>query len=180
MLAAYSESLPLSQVDEYAETLIAQRLSTVSGVAQVDVFGAQKFAVRVKVDPRELAARGIGLDDVENAIREANSNEATGELDAGAKSRTIKTTGRLRRAEDFRGAHCLLPAAFPSGSSRLLRSSTALRTTSSRLVQQYSRHRSGNSATTGSQHRSGDRSHSRTATDLQGAASRSDQTRYPL
>ena len=102
MLAAYSESLPLSQVDEYAETLIAQRLSTVSGVAQVDVFGAQKFAVRVKVDPRELAARGIGLDDVENAIREANSNEATGELDAGAKSRTIKTTGRLRRAEDFR------------------------------------------------------------------------------
>ena len=102
MLAAYSESVPLSQVDEYADTLIGQRLSTVSGVAQVDVFGAQKFAVRVKVDPRELAARGIGLDDVENAIREANSNEATGELDAGAKSRTIKTTGRLKRAEDFR------------------------------------------------------------------------------
>ena len=102
MLAAYSESLPLSKVDEYAETLIGQRLSTVSGVAQVDVFGSQKFAVRVKVDPRELAARGIGFDDVENAIREANSNEATGELDAGAKSRTIKTTGRLKRAEDFR------------------------------------------------------------------------------
>ena len=101
MLAAYSESLPLSKVDEYAETLIGQRLSTVSGVAQVDVFGSQKFAVRVKVDPRELAARGIGFDDVENAIREANSNEATGELDAGAKSRTIKTTGRLKRAEDF-------------------------------------------------------------------------------
>ncbi|MGB8464574.1 MAG: efflux RND transporter permease subunit, partial [Terrimicrobiaceae bacterium] len=102
MLAAYSESLPLSKVDEYAETLIGQRLSTVSGVAQVDIFGSQKFAVRVKVDPRELAARGIGFDDVENAIREANSNEATGELDAGAKSRTIKTTGRLKRAEDFR------------------------------------------------------------------------------
>ena len=101
MLAAYSESLPLNKVDEYAETLIAQRLSTVSGVAQVDVFGSQKFAVRVKVDPRELAARGIGFDDVENAISEANSNEATGELDAGAKSRTIKTTGRLKRAEDF-------------------------------------------------------------------------------
>jgi hydrophobic/amphiphilic exporter-1 (mainly G- bacteria), HAE1 family len=101
MLAAHSESLPLSKVNEYAETLIGQRLSMVSGVAQVDVFGAQKFAVRVKVDPRELAARGIGFDDVENAIREANSNEATGELDAGPKSRTIKTTGRLERAEDF-------------------------------------------------------------------------------
>jgi hydrophobic/amphiphilic exporter-1 (mainly G- bacteria), HAE1 family len=102
MLAAYSESLPLSKVDEAAETLIGQRLSTVSGVAQVDVFGSQKFAVRVKVDPRELATRGIGFDDVENAVREANSNEATGELDAGAKSRAIKTTGRLERAEDFR------------------------------------------------------------------------------
>ena len=101
MLAAHSESLPLNKVNEYAETLIGQRLSTVSGVAQVDIFGAQKFAVRVKVDPRELAARGIGFDDVENAIREANSNEATGELDAGPKSRTIKTTGRLERAEDF-------------------------------------------------------------------------------
>ena len=101
MLAAHSESLPLNKVNEYAETLIGQRLSTVSGVAQVDVFGAQKFAVRVKVDPRELAARGIGFDDVENAIREANSNEATGQLDAGPKSRTIKTTGRLERAEDF-------------------------------------------------------------------------------
>jgi HAE1 family hydrophobic/amphiphilic exporter-1 len=113
MLAAYSESLPLNKVDEYAETLIAQRLSTVSGVAQVDVFGSQKFAVRVKVDPRELAARGIGFDDVENAISEANSNEATGELDAGAKSRTIKTTGRLKRAEDFHDVIVSYRDGFP-------------------------------------------------------------------
>jgi HAE1 family hydrophobic/amphiphilic exporter-1 len=102
ILAAYSESLAPSKVDEYADTLIAQRLSTVNGVAQVDIYGSQKFAVRVKVDPRELAARGIGFDDVENAISEANSNEATGNLDAGSKSRTIKTTGQLTRAEDFR------------------------------------------------------------------------------
>ena len=113
MLAAHSESLPLNKVNEYAETLIGQRLSTVSGVAQVDVFGAQKFAVRVKVDPRELAARGIGFDDVENAIREANSNEATGELDAGPKSRTIKTTGRLERAEDFREVIVAYRDGFP-------------------------------------------------------------------
>jgi hydrophobic/amphiphilic exporter-1 (mainly G- bacteria), HAE1 family len=113
MLAAHSESLPLNKVNEYAETLIGQRLSTVSGVAQVDVFGAQKFAVRVKVDPRELAARGIGFDDVENAVREANSNEATGELDAGPKSRTIKTTGRLERAEDFRDVIVAYRDGFP-------------------------------------------------------------------
>jgi hydrophobic/amphiphilic exporter-1 (mainly G- bacteria), HAE1 family len=113
MLAAHSESLPLNKVNEYAETLIGQRLSTVSGVAQVDIFGAQKFAVRVKVDPRELAARGIGFDDVENAIREANSYEATGELDAGPKSRTIKTTGRLERAEDFRDVIVTYRDGFP-------------------------------------------------------------------
>ncbi len=102
LLAASSDSLPLSQVNEYAETLIAQRLSTVEGVAQVDIYGAQKFAVRVQVDPRELAVRGIGLDDLETAIRDANSNQATGELDKGSKSRTIKTTGQLVRAEEYR------------------------------------------------------------------------------
>jgi len=102
MLAAYSDSLPLSKVNEYAETLIAQRLSTVTGVAQVDIYGSQKYAVRVQVDPRELAARGLGFDDLETALREANSNEATGELDAGSKSRTIETTGQLENAAAFR------------------------------------------------------------------------------
>ena len=102
LLAASSDSLPLSRVNEYAETLIAQRLSTVAGVAQVDIYGAQKFAVRVQVDPRELAVRGIGLDDLENSIRDANSNQATGELDKGSKSRTIKATGQLTRAEEYR------------------------------------------------------------------------------
>lgn len=102
LLAAYSESLPPSRVDEYAQTLIAQRLSMVSGVAEVDLYGSQKFAVRVKVDPRELASRGIPLEDVEAAITAANSNEATGTLDTGSKSRTVEATGQLRRAEDFR------------------------------------------------------------------------------
>lgn len=102
LLAASSDSLPLSRVNEYAETLIAQRLSTVAGVAQVEIMGAQKFAVRVQVDPRELAVRGIGLDELENSIRDANSNQATGELDKGSKSRTIKSTGQLSRAEEYR------------------------------------------------------------------------------
>jgi HAE1 family hydrophobic/amphiphilic exporter-1 len=102
LLAASSDSLPLSRVNEYAETLIAQRLSMVGGVAQVDIYGAQKFAVRVQVDPRELAVRGIGLDELENSIRDANSNQATGELDKGSKSRTIKSTGQLTRAEEYR------------------------------------------------------------------------------
>ena len=102
LLAASSDSLPYSKVDEYADTLIAQRLSTVLGVAQVDIYGSQKYAVRVKVDPRELATRGIGFDEVENAITEANSNAATGQLDTGVKARTIEATGQLSRAEDFR------------------------------------------------------------------------------
>jgi len=102
LIAATSESISLSKVNELAETLLAQRLSTISGVAQVDVFGSQKFAVRVKVDPRELAARGIGLDEVETAIREANSNQATGQLKAGSKSRTIEASGQLGNAREFR------------------------------------------------------------------------------
>ncbi len=115
MLAAYSESLPYSKVDEYADTLIAQRLSTVLGVAQVDLYGSQKYAVRVKVDPRELATRGIGFDEVENAITEANSNEATGELNTGSKARTIEATGQLTNAKQFRELIVTYRGGFPCG-----------------------------------------------------------------
>ena len=69
-----SATQPLSVVDEYAETLMAQRISQLSGVAQVSVFGAQKFAVRIQVDPEALAAMGIGIDEVQNAVAAANSN----------------------------------------------------------------------------------------------------------
>ena len=71
-LALSSDTLPLSQVNEYAETMIAQRLSTVTGVAQVNIYGAQKFAVRIDVDPRELASRQIGIDQVAQAVQQAN------------------------------------------------------------------------------------------------------------
>ena len=79
-LALTSDTLPLSAVNEYAETNLAQRISTISGVAQVLVYGQQKYAVRVQVDPSALAARGVGIDEVEQAIASANVNLPTGTL----------------------------------------------------------------------------------------------------
>src|SRR5690348_8802994 len=76
-LALYSSTLPLSTVDEYAETMVAQRISTVSGVAQVQVMGAQKYAVRAQLDPNAMAARRIGIDDVQAALQKQNVNIPT-------------------------------------------------------------------------------------------------------
>ena len=134
---------------------IAQRLSTVLGVAQVDLFGSQKYAVRVKVDPRELAARGIGFDEVENAIREANSNEATGELDTGAKARTDQGHRPAdQRAEDFRELIVSYRDGFPV---RLKQIATRHRQRRGRqkprLVQPNARHRSRHPASAGREHR---------------------------
>ena len=80
MMCLNSPTLPLSAVDEYAETMIAQRISMIDGVAQVFVYGAQKFAVRAQLDPNLLAARGIGIDEVENALMAHNVNMPTGTL----------------------------------------------------------------------------------------------------
>src|ERR1700744_2518507 len=77
-LTLRSRTQPLSVVDDYAETQLAQRLSMIDGVAQVSVYGAQKYAVRVSVDPQKLAASGIGIDTVQNAVSAANVNLATG------------------------------------------------------------------------------------------------------
>ena len=79
-LALGSPTLPLYVVDEYAETRLAQRISTISGVAQVQVFGSQKYAVRVQLDPSALAARGIGIDEVHQAVAQGNVNLPTGTL----------------------------------------------------------------------------------------------------
>ncbi|HET9701323.1 MAG TPA: efflux RND transporter permease subunit, partial [Burkholderiales bacterium] len=100
-LALTSETLPLSAVDEYAQTLLAQRLSTVSGVAQVSVFGSQKYAVRVRLDPKKLAARGIGLDEVEQAIRRQNVNLPTGILQGPERMFTIQASGQLSNAAAY-------------------------------------------------------------------------------
>jgi HAE1 family hydrophobic/amphiphilic exporter-1 len=102
LLAVSSSTLSLSEVNEYAETLLAQRISTVDGVSQVNVFGAQKFAVRVRLDPRALAARGIGVDEVRAALDGNNVNLPSGVLDGTHKSTTLLATGQLRTAEGFR------------------------------------------------------------------------------
>ncbi len=101
-LALSSPTLPLSTVDEYAETLLAQRISMVSGVSQVLVFGAQKYAVRIQVDPSALAARGIGIDEVENAIEQGNVNLPTGNLDGRHQTFSIEANGQLFDAAAYR------------------------------------------------------------------------------
>jgi hydrophobic/amphiphilic exporter-1 (mainly G- bacteria), HAE1 family len=95
-----SKTLQLSTLDEYAQSNLAQRISTVSGVAQVNVFGSQKFAVRVDVDPRELAARSIGIDEVATAIQNANSNLPTGTIYA-EKTFSVETNGQLLRGAAY-------------------------------------------------------------------------------
>jgi HAE1 family hydrophobic/amphiphilic exporter-1 len=101
-LALSSPTLPLYTVDEYAQTNLAQRISTISGVAQVTVFGSQKYAVRVQVDPRALASRGIGIDEVEQAIARANVNKPTGTLYGAHQAVTVQATGQLTDAAAYR------------------------------------------------------------------------------
>src|SRR6266542_4287805 len=96
-----SPALPLSAVDEYAETLVAQRISIVDGVAQVQVYGAQKFAVRAQMDPEAMADRGIGVDDVSAAIRNGNPNTPVGTLYGRYTNLTLKTNDQLPNAAAF-------------------------------------------------------------------------------
>jgi HAE1 family hydrophobic/amphiphilic exporter-1 len=100
-IALSSPTLKLSDVDEAAETTIAQRLSMVNGVAQVSVYGSQKYAVRVQVDPQALASRQIGIDEVTNALKVGNSNVPTGTLYGSANTFTILSNGKLSNANQF-------------------------------------------------------------------------------
>ena len=101
-LALSSPTLPLSAVDEYAQTLIARRISTISGVAQVNVNGSQKYAVRAQLDPKALASRKIGIDEVAVAIDAANANLPTGVLDGTKQAYTIEANGQLFKADAYR------------------------------------------------------------------------------
>ena len=101
-MALSSPTLPLYTVDEYAQTFLAQRISTISGVAQVTIFGSQKYAVRVQVDPRALAARGIGIDEVEAAVARANVNKPTGTLWGPSQAYNVQATGQLMDAAAYR------------------------------------------------------------------------------
>ena len=111
-LALSSPTLPLSTVHEYADTFIAQRISMISGVAQVQVFGAQKFAVRAQVDPKALATKQIGIDEVGNALGLGNVNLPTGTLEGSRQAFTIQATGQLYNAEAYRS----LIVAYRNGS----------------------------------------------------------------
>jgi hydrophobic/amphiphilic exporter-1 (mainly G- bacteria), HAE1 family len=101
-LALTSDTVPLSSVNEYAETYLAQRISTISGVAQVNVFGQQKYAVRVQLDPNALAARGVGINEVEQAVSNANVNIPTGTLYGRERVYAVQSTGQLSNAASFR------------------------------------------------------------------------------
>jgi len=101
-LALTSPTLPLSVIDEYAETLMAQRISMVNGVAQVQVYGAQKFAVRIQLDPHELASRKIGIDEVARAVNGNNVTLPTGTLWGHEKAYTVQASGQLNSAPEYR------------------------------------------------------------------------------
>lgn len=111
-VALTSPTLPLSSLDEYGETLLAQRISMVSGVAQVMVYGAQKYAVRIQVDPNTLANKGIGLDEVAQAVEQGNVNLPTGTLNGPYEGYTVQAAGQLEDASGYRS----LIVAYRNGS----------------------------------------------------------------
>jgi hydrophobic/amphiphilic exporter-1 (mainly G- bacteria), HAE1 family len=100
-IAVTSSTLPLSAVDDYGETELAQRLSMVDGVAQVSVYGSQKYAVRINVNPDRLAAAGIGIDEVKSAIAAANVNQSTGSLYGTRQQLPVSSDGQLMRASAY-------------------------------------------------------------------------------
>ncbi len=107
-----SSTLPLSAVDEYAETLIAQRISTLSGVSQVLVMGQQKFAVRIQANPEALAAKGMTLDDLQSAVAAANSSAPVGTLMGPEQAFTLQANGQLEHADRYQN----LIVAYRNGS----------------------------------------------------------------
>jgi HAE1 family hydrophobic/amphiphilic exporter-1 len=109
--ALRTTTLPLPQLNEYAETFLAQRLATIDGVAQVQVYGSMKYAVRIQLDPQQLAARSIGIDEVARAVENGNVNLPTGILWGTDKAYSVESEGQLENAADF-GA---LVVAFRDG-----------------------------------------------------------------
>jgi HAE1 family hydrophobic/amphiphilic exporter-1 len=100
-LTLSSPTLPLSTINEYAETTISQRISTLDGVAQVNVLGSQKYALRIRLDPRQLSNRGISLDEVRSALSSHNVNLPTGVLDGSSQALQILASGQLVDREQF-------------------------------------------------------------------------------
>ena len=101
-IALSSSTLPLSTVHEYGDIYIGQALSQIAGVAQVSIFGGQKFAVRVQADPEAAAARGLSMEDVRNAVARANSTTPLGTLNGPSQNVTLQASGQLDKAELYR------------------------------------------------------------------------------
>ncbi|MCC7176113.1 MAG: efflux RND transporter permease subunit [Bryobacterales bacterium] len=101
-LALTSKTLPLYELNEYADTIMGQRISMINGVAQVQIMGSSTYAVRVQVDPTALAAKGMGIDEIAGAVNSWNVNRPTGELYGQTRSYTIQASGQLTRAEAYR------------------------------------------------------------------------------
>ena len=101
-LAMSSDTLPISDVDNYAENILAEEISTVNGVAQVNVFGSQPYAVRIQVDPNKLAAYGLGIDQVEQAVEQGNVDQPLGILYGKHQAFTVQANGQLNNAAEFR------------------------------------------------------------------------------
>ncbi|MBN9660254.1 MAG: efflux RND transporter permease subunit [Acidobacteria bacterium] len=101
-LALTSPTLPLYTLDEYAETRIAQRISMVSGVAQVQVLGAQKYAVHVQMDPQKLAAHQVGINEIETALKNWNVNLPAGSIIGPQRAFTLQASGQLTNAAAYR------------------------------------------------------------------------------
>lgn len=100
-IAMSSQTLPMYEVDRYAENLLARQISMLPGVAEVTVTGAQTYATRIQLDPNKLAARGIGIDTVASKITAANVNTSTGQLDGPKEMTLIRANGQLTGAADF-------------------------------------------------------------------------------
>src|ERR1700760_2497643 len=111
-LALTSPTLPLWTLDEYAETRIAQRISMISGVAQVQVLGAQKYAVHIQMDPHSMASRQVGFNEIETALKNWNVNLPTGSIIGPERAFTLQASGQLMTAEAYRP----LVVAYRNGS----------------------------------------------------------------
>lgn len=110
-IALSAEQLPLTQLDEYAETRVAQQISTIQGVAQVLVFGSYKYAVRLNMNPYALAARNLSLTQIQQAIQNGNTNLPTGTLYGSTRSYIVQAEGQLENA----GAYNRLIVAYRNG-----------------------------------------------------------------
>ena len=113
MLVLTSSTMPLTVLNEYAETFLAQRISMVTGVASVNVFGSMKYAVRVRIDPEAMAARDVGLDDVTGAISAGNVNMPNGVMYGPFRALTLEANGQMTSAREYRR----LVVAYRNGSA---------------------------------------------------------------